>query len=124
MLLADDYDVLTASGISPLAPLQPFVAMSHEINVSSFIARRTAGASRGLHEPVLTTVRETGATGLMFSGDRAEGPLLGNQRAQSLPVGRAFLLRTGQPAVTVQVVDGDASSDDEELSGVGFGGSS
>lgn len=104
VILADDYDVLTAGGVSPLGPLQPYLAMSHEINVSVLVGRRVAGASRGIHEPVLTTVRETGATGLMFSGDRSEGPLLGNQRPQSLPVGRALLSRAGQPTVTIQVV--------------------
>ena len=41
----------------------------------------------------------------MFSGDRSEGMLLGNQRPRALPIGRAMLLRSGQPVRTVQIVN-------------------
>ena len=120
VILADDYDVLTAAGTSPLAPLQPYLAMSRELNLSAVLARRVAGAARGLHDPVLATVREGGATGLMFSGDRGEGPLLGGVRAERLPAGRALLVRAGRPPQTVQVVFDEGAP--EGIGGVGFGG--
>ena len=48
---------------------------------------------------------DSGATGFMLSGDRAEGLLLGNQRPRALPVGRTLLLRSGQSIITVQIVN-------------------
>ncbi|ANP26658.1 type VII secretion protein EccCa [Dermabacter vaginalis] len=114
VLLIDDYDVLTAGNMSPLQALQPFLAMGPEINLSAIIARRVAGASRGLFEPVFNTVRESGATGFMFSGDRTEGLLLGGERARKLPTGRARMFRTGQPGETVQLVCDEPDEDLQE----------
>lgn len=119
VILADDYDVLTAGGTSPLVPLQRYLAMGPELNLSAMIARRSAGAARGLYEPLYNMVRESGATGLMFSGDRSEGMLLGSERPQQLPVGRARLVRSGQPATTIQVVAWEPA--DSSVEGVGFG---
>lgn len=122
VLLVDDYDVLTAGNMSPLQALQPYLAMGPEINLSAIIARRVAGASRGLYEPVFNTVRESGATGFMFSGDRTEGLLLGGERARSLPTGRARMFRTGTPGETVQIVCEDAQ--ESSATSRGFSGSS
>lgn len=119
VLLIDDYDVLTAGNMSPLQALQPFLAMGPEINLSAIIARRVAGASRGLYEPVFNTVRESGATGFMFSGDRTEGLLLGGERARSLPTGRARMFRMGQPGETVQIVY--EGGDEDVTQSRGFG---
>ena len=93
--------------------------MGPEINLSAIIARRVAGASRGLYEPVFNTVRESGATGFMFSGDRTEGLLLGGERARSLPTGRARMFRMGQPGETVQIVY--EGGDEEVTHSRGFG---
>lgn len=114
VVVADDYDVLTAGGVSPLAPLRPLAAMSREINLSVVLARRTAGASRGMHEPLTSTVVETGGTTLLFSGDRSEGIVVGTHRPAPLPTGRARLIRTGQPVVTVQVATGEGVQKDQD----------
>lgn len=117
VLLVDDYDVLTAGGNAPLAPLLPFIAMGHELGLSVVLTRRTAGASRGVFDPVMSAVREAGGTGLLFSGDRAEGQLLGSVRPRALPVGRAQLVRTGAPVTVVQTVhcrESDASGGGSE----------
>ncbi|MDF8263017.1 type VII secretion protein EccCa [Luteipulveratus flavus] len=104
VLLVDDYDVVTAGGSSPFTPLLSFVGMAQEINLHVVLARRVAGASRGIYEQFFMAVRDGGATGLMFSGDRSEGMLLGSLRPQALPRGRAVLVRTGEPTRTVQTV--------------------
>lgn len=80
VLLVDDYEILLAGSSSPMQPVVPFVTMAAEVNLHVVLTRRTSGASRGVFEPVFAAVRDSGAVGLMFSGDRAEGQLLGTVR--------------------------------------------
>ena len=56
------------------------------------LTRRTGGAGRALYEPFLSRLRDVGTPGLLLSGDRDEGPLLGGMRAQVLPPGRGWLV--------------------------------
>ena len=58
-----------------------------------------------MYDQLVNPMRDSGATGFMLSGDRAEGLLLGNQRPRALPVGRTLLLRSGQSIITVQIVN-------------------
>jgi S-DNA-T family DNA segregation ATPase FtsK/SpoIIIE len=101
VLLVDDYDILTASG-QPLAPLQPYVAAGDDLRFHAIVTRRVAGASRGLYEPFLQAMRESGATGLIMTGDRGEGKLLGGVYARRLPPGRGQWIRRGEPARLIQ----------------------
>ncbi len=78
--------------------------MGRELNFHVVLARRTAGAAQGVYESTFMAVRDSGATGLMLSGDRSEGQLLGAVRPRRLPRGRALLVRTGEPLRTVQIV--------------------
>ena len=66
------------------------------------LARRVAGASRGLFEPFTMNVRESGCLSLVMSGDRSEGLLFTGVRPTSLPVGRAQHVRPGDPVRIVQ----------------------
>lgn len=91
-VLVDDYDMVATHKEHPLMPLLPLLAQGGDIGLHVVLARRTGGAARGLFEPVLARVREVGAPGLMMSGDRDEGPLLGGMRAQVLPPGRGWLV--------------------------------
>ena len=102
VLLVDDLDVLTAAGSNPLAPLLPHLASGRDLGLHVVATRRVAGAARGLFEPFLLAVRESGATGLLLSGDRSEGQLLGGVRARDLPPGRGLLVRAGGAVRTVQ----------------------
>ncbi len=104
MLIVDDYDVLTASGSSPLAALVPYLSMGREVNLNVVLARRTNGAARGMFESAFASIRESGATGLLLSGDRSEGQLFGSVRPTLLPTGRGQLVRAGQAPRTVQTV--------------------
>ncbi|GAB1644206.1 type VII secretion protein EccCa [Krasilnikovia sp. MM14-A1259] len=102
VLLVDDYDVLTSAGSHPLAPLLPYVPAADDLNLHIVLARRVAGASRGLFDPFVQAVRETGAAGLVMTGDRGEGKLLGDAYARPLPPGRGQLIRRGQPPALIQ----------------------
>jgi S-DNA-T family DNA segregation ATPase FtsK/SpoIIIE len=91
-VLIDDYDMVATHKEHPLMALLPLVAQGADIGLHVVLARRTGGAGRGLFEPFLARLREVGTSGLMMSGDRDEGPLLGGMRAQVLPPGRGWLV--------------------------------
>ncbi|RSN65190.1 type VII secretion protein EccC [Amycolatopsis sp. WAC 04182] len=96
-VLVDDYDMVATHKEHPLMALLPLAAQGSDIGLHVVLARRTGGAGRGLFEPFLGRLREVGTPGLMMSGDRDEGPLLGGMRAQVLPPGRGWLVdRRGQ----------------------------
>ncbi len=104
VLVMDDYDVLSGAGASPLGELRSFISMGPEIDFHILMARRMAGASRALYDSGFSTLKDSGATGIMLSGDRSEGALLGNVRPAKLPAGRGIVIQTGQAPQTVQFV--------------------
>ncbi|MFD3824006.1 type VII secretion protein EccCa [Streptomyces sp. NPDC058625] len=102
VILVDDYDILTTAGQQPLAPFLPYVSSAQDIGLHFVLARRTAGASRALYEPLLTTLRETGTTALVMTGDRTEGQLFPGLYASRQPPGRGTLVRRGRRHRLVQ----------------------
>jgi len=102
VVVVDDYDLVVTQQGNPLAPLVEYLAQGRDVGFHIVIARRVGGALRGMMEPVLARVKELGTGGLLLSGDRSEGPILGAHRAQELPPGRGLLLRRRQPATLVQ----------------------
>ncbi len=111
VLLVDDYDVLASSGSHPLAPLVAYLATGADVGLHVLMTRRVMGASRGLYEPFTLGVREAGCLGLIMSGDRTEGQLLGGVRAGTMPVGRAKLVRAGEPVRVLQTAYQQARPD-------------
>ncbi|MFI7677942.1 type VII secretion protein EccCa [Actinophytocola sp. NPDC049390] len=91
-VLADDYDMIATHKEHPFMSLLPLAAQGADIGLHVVLARRSGGAGRGLFEPFLARLREVGTAGLMMSGDRDEGPLLGGMRPQVLPPGRGWLV--------------------------------
>jgi S-DNA-T family DNA segregation ATPase FtsK/SpoIIIE len=110
VLLVDDYDVLTAADQSPLAGFVPYLPSARDIGLHVVLARPVAGASRAMWEPVVSLLRDTGATGLLLSGDRSEGQLFPGCYAQNAPAGRGFFLRRGAPRQVVQLAAFDSSA--------------
>ncbi len=97
-VLVDDYDLVTSAMGNPLLPLMEYLAQGRDIGMHVVITRRTGGASRALFEQFLARLRDVGAIGLLMSGDKGEGPLLGGAKAEELPPGRAKLVtRRGDP---------------------------
>jgi DNA segregation ATPase FtsK/SpoIIIE, S-DNA-T family len=91
-VLVDDYDMVATYKEHPLMPLYEYLTQAAEIGLHVIVTRRSVGAGRGLFEPFLARMREVGTPGIMLSGDRDEGPLLGSMRARILPAGRGFLI--------------------------------
>ncbi|MFJ7334553.1 type VII secretion protein EccCa [Streptomyces sp. NPDC101116] len=107
VILVDDYDILTTAGQQPLAPFLPYVSSAQDIGLHFVIARRAAGSSRALYEPLLTTLRETGTTALVMTGDRTEGQLFPGLYASQQPPGRGTLVRRGRPHQLIQTALAD-----------------
>ncbi|MFI1536461.1 type VII secretion protein EccCa [Streptomyces anandii] len=102
VILVDDYDVLTTAGAQPLAPFLPYIPSAQDIGLHFVIARRTAGASRALYEPLLTSLRETGTAALVMTGERGEGQLFPGVYASAQPPGRGTLVRRGRQHQLIQ----------------------
>ncbi|MBT2490911.1 type VII secretion protein EccCa [Streptomyces sp. ISL-96] len=101
-VIIDDYD-LVATGMNPLSPLVEYLPYARDVGLHVIIARSAGGASRSLYEPVMQRLRELGAQGLVMSGDRSEGALLGNITPSQLPPGRGYFhtrRRSGQMVQT------------------------
>jgi DNA segregation ATPase FtsK/SpoIIIE, S-DNA-T family len=99
-LLVDDYDLV---GGQPLAPLAEFLPHARDIGLHVVLARRVSGLSRGFGDQFFNRINELGCAGLVLSGDRKEGPVLGDERAALRPPGRGVLVRRGQPGELIQV---------------------
>ncbi|MFJ3756470.1 type VII secretion protein EccCa [Streptomyces sp. NPDC090080] len=106
-LVVDDYDLVAgggATGRGPLAAVGDYLTQAAELGFHVVIARRNAGASRSLADPVAGRIRELGAGGLLLSGDPREGTVLGDQRPRRLPPGRGVLVSRRGGAALVQTV--------------------
>ncbi|MBM7790172.1 type VII secretion protein EccCa [Tenggerimyces flavus] len=92
-LLIDDYDLIVSQTNHPFLPLLDYLQHGRDIGLHVVVTRRMNGAGRALFEPFLARLRDVGSPGLMMSGDRLEGPLLGGLKPELLPPGRAHLVR-------------------------------
>ncbi len=102
-VLVDDYDLVATQQSSPIVALHPLLAQARDVGLHLTIARRSGGAARALHEPVIQSLRDLAMPGLMLSGNPDEGPLLGHLwPAPSLP-GRGRLVTRDRGVEVVQV---------------------
>ncbi|NUW04438.1 type VII secretion protein EccCa [Streptomyces sp. CAI 127] len=104
VVLVDDYDVLTTAGQSPLSPFLPYIPSAVDIGLHFVLTRRVAGASRGMYEPLVQGLRESGASALLMTGDRSEGQLFPGVYASQQAPGRGVFIRRGQPNRLIQTV--------------------
>ncbi|WP_233712629.1 type VII secretion protein EccCa [Kribbella turkmenica] len=107
VVLADDYDLLTSGGQSPMDPFLPYVASGRDIKLHFIVTRRASGASRQMYEPFLSAVMESGAAGLVLSGDRSEGQLFTGAYPGDYPPGRGLFVRRGDGPQLVQTAMAD-----------------
>ncbi|MET7280901.1 type VII secretion protein EccCa [Kribbella sp. NPDC005582] len=107
VVLADDYDLLTAGSQSPMDPFLPYIAAGRDVRLHFIVTRRASGASRQMYEPFLSAVMEAGAAGLVLSGDRAEGQLFSGAYPGDYPPGRGMFVRRGDAAQLVQTAMAD-----------------
>ncbi|WP_327422554.1 type VII secretion protein EccCa [Streptomyces sp. NBC_01230] len=104
VVLVDDYDVLTTAGLAPLSPFLPYIPSAVDIGLHFVLTRRVAGASRGMYEPLMQGLRESGASAIVMAGDRSEGQLFPGVYATQQPAGRGVLIRRGQSNRLIQTV--------------------
>jgi S-DNA-T family DNA segregation ATPase FtsK/SpoIIIE len=102
-VLVDDYDLVATGPSNPVAPLLDHLAQARDVGLHLVLTRRSGGASRALYEPVIQRLRELSAPGLVLSGDREEGALLGTVRPRPMPPGRGFLVTRKEGVRLVQL---------------------
>jgi DNA segregation ATPase FtsK/SpoIIIE, S-DNA-T family len=105
-LIIDDYD-LVSGGSNPLLPIADLLPQARDIGLHVVLARSAGGASRAMFDPLIQRMKEMGSPGLIMSGSKDEGALLGSVKAQAQPPGRGFLVerRTGSRLIQVALVD-------------------
>jgi S-DNA-T family DNA segregation ATPase FtsK/SpoIIIE len=105
-LIIDDYD-LVAGATNPLLPIADLLPQARDIGLHVVLARSAGGASRAMFDPVIQRIKEMGSPGLIMSGSKDEGALIGNVKAQAQPPGRGFLVerRSGNRLIQVALVD-------------------
>lgn len=100
-VVVDDYDLVATQQSSPVQALQPLMAQARDTGLHIVVARRVGGASRAAYEPVIQSMRDLAMPGVLLSGPRDEGALIGNLRPQPAPPGRARVVtRDGGTEVT------------------------
>lgn len=104
-LLIDDYDLVVPSlkSENPLAPLLDYLPQGRELGFHVVLARRSGGAGRAMFEMFLARLVDIGSTGFLMSAQRTEGPLLGVTRPETLPPGRARIIRRGEDPELMQL---------------------
>ncbi|MGO1050034.1 type VII secretion protein EccCa [Crossiella sp. CA198] len=102
-VLVDDYDLVASQYDNPMLPLLDYLPQGRDVGLHVVLARRTGGAGRAMFEQFFTRLRDVGSPGLMLSGDKEEGPLLGGLKAEKLPPGRGWLVDRRDSARLVQL---------------------
>ncbi|MFC7447777.1 type VII secretion protein EccCa [Rhodococcus daqingensis] len=101
-VLVDDYDLVATASGNPLTPLLEYLPHANDIGLHLVIARRSGGAARALYEPIIARLRDLVPAGLVMSGSRDEGNLIGTVRPSEMPPGRGTLVtRAGASLVQV-----------------------
>lgn len=102
-LIVDDYDLVASAAGNPLLALADLLPQARDVGLKVILARRSGGLARGMFEPFLARVRDLAADGLVMSGSRDEGTILGAVRMRSLPPGRGTLVSRARGIEEVQV---------------------
>lgn len=89
-VIVDDYELVATASGNPMAPLAEFLPFARDIGLRVIIARSAGGAGRSLYEPLMQRMRELGGQGVLLSGNKDEGALLGTAKPQALPPGRGL----------------------------------
>jgi S-DNA-T family DNA segregation ATPase FtsK/SpoIIIE len=102
-VLVDDYDLVATQGGNPLTLLIDFLPQARDVGLHVVIVRRSGGASRALYDPVIQRLRDLATPGLVMSGSKDEGALLGDVKPSVQPPGRGQLVSRRSGVALVQV---------------------
>ena len=105
-VVIDDHDLVLAQSLrGPMTELAEYLAQATDLGVHLVLARRVGGISRStMSDVLLAKLNDLGSSGLILSGDRREGALIGDQRAAQRPPGRGALVSRQKGNEVVQVV--------------------
>ncbi|MEY9858696.1 S-DNA-T family DNA segregation ATPase FtsK/SpoIIIE [Catenulispora sp. GAS73] len=101
-IVVDDYDLVATSAANPMLPLVELLPHSRDIGLHLIVARTSSGAARTMTDPVIRALRELATPGLLLSGGREDGPLIGTVSAVAQPPGRGILVRRNRANLLVQ----------------------
>ncbi|BCB76262.1 type VII secretion protein EccC [Phytohabitans flavus] len=101
-LIVDDYDLVATGSRNPLGGLEELLPQARDVALHVILARRSGGAGRALFEPMIQGLRELDSPGLVMSGNREEGPLVGDVRPGPQPAGRGTLVRRSDGVNLIQ----------------------
>jgi DNA segregation ATPase FtsK/SpoIIIE, S-DNA-T family len=102
-VLVDDYDMVASPSGNPIAGLADFLPQAKDVGLHLVLCRRSGGAARALFEPVIQRIRELGSPGIVGSGSRDEGALLGTTRPTAMPPGRGVLVGRRYGSQLIQI---------------------
>ena len=101
-LLIDDYDMVGSAQGNPLLALTEFLPQARDIGLHVILSRSAGGAGRGMFDPVVQRIREMGSPGVLLSGSKDEGALLGSVKMEPLPPGRGRYVHRRTGATLIQ----------------------
>ena len=104
-VLVDDYDLVAGAPTNPLMPILEYLPQGRDVGLHLVLTRRSGGAGRAMYEAFIQRLREVGSPGILLSGDRDEGTLLGNVRPSPLPPGRGWLVTRREGARLIQLAN-------------------
>jgi DNA segregation ATPase FtsK/SpoIIIE, S-DNA-T family len=91
-VVVDDYDLVATSTGNPLAVLVEFLPLARDLGLHLIVARRSGGAARAMYDPVISRLKDLASAGLIMSGSREEGNLIGGVKPSAMPDGRGTLV--------------------------------
>jgi DNA segregation ATPase FtsK/SpoIIIE, S-DNA-T family len=109
VVIADDYDILASGGTEPLRSLLPYLPSARDLRLHVLLTRPVAGSSRAMYDVALQTIRDTGGSSLVLSGERSEGQILPQVYAEQMVPGRGRFVRRGERPRIVQVANFESS---------------
>jgi len=101
-LLIDDYDMVSKSAGNPLPALVEFLPQARDIGLHVVLSRASGGVGQGMFEPLMRSLRDMGTPGVLLSGSKDEGTVLGSVKMEALPPGRGRLVHRRIGSVLIQ----------------------